>query len=192
MRTAIEEVGGKEWKKTDLPQLFRQLEKEISIPLCRDQDGPQLSHDTFKKYMSAAKKALLFGIPFSMAYNPTYEEIPKVKALVDVDKSNRPAMDKFRDALRAVRNERRHVTVDTQIRAIRLPTADTEDDFLQSLAGILGEASQSVDNDLVVALKEQIDVHLSAGVTSHSSEPIPQAGKPAEEVDADLEEEPLD
>jgi len=129
MREAIEQLGGKNWTKSDLPTLFRNLEKEIAKPLCQDKDGPQLSSDSFKHYMSAAKKSLLFGIPFRASWRIAYGDIPQVKSWVESDHTDRPVEQKVGAAVKRLRENKRAMVKAKEIAFTKLPMPGTDGEW---------------------------------------------------------------
>ena len=107
LREALVELGGQEWQKSDLPVLFRQLTKEVVGPLCNDPEGPRLGKDIFARYMNAAKKSLLFGIPFRLAVYLSIADLAVVKAKVDADTRPVSTEEKVTDAIASLHKERR-------------------------------------------------------------------------------------
>lgn len=141
LREAIEELGGTKWQKQELPDLFRRLEDEIVGPLCKDEDGPHLSSDTFKYYMSAARKSLLFDVPFRMAGRIKYDDLPRIKATVEGDLTGRTKEEKVKSALVAMREEKRQVKRrQSSFVRVPLPSLDEGEGWIDELFGAIGTA----------------------------------------------------
>ena len=140
-REALEDLGGPEWEsKSDLRHLFRQLEQELKRPLCVDADGPMLSNDSFKKYMSAARKSLLFKVPFTMSYQVSYEDLPKVKAAVEADSRAVDEEQKVKEAIKALRIEKRELQKkNIQFVKIELPDEENPERWAEDLFTQLSE-----------------------------------------------------
>lgn len=151
LREAIEEIGGRHWQKQDLPAMFRQLEDEVVGPLCQDEDGPQLSRDTFKHYMSAARKSLLFDVPFRMAWRLSYDDLPQVKEIVEADKSNRTKEEKVKDAWATVRGKKRQLQRrNVSFVRLPLPTLDDGDGWVGELFEAIGTALGSPEAQILL------------------------------------------
>lgn len=151
IKEAVEELGGKNWKKTELPALFRQLEKETVGPLCQEKDGPQLSTDTYKKYMSAAKKSLLFGIPFRMGWMVSYNDIPAVKKLVDTDRTRRPMETKVKEAIKVHRDKQRVVRKSADgFYRVPLPDLKQSDKWVAELLGSIAAALDTPEAQIIM------------------------------------------
>jgi hypothetical protein len=141
LREAIEELGGVKWKKRDLPDLFRRLQEAIVGPLCKDDDGPHLSSDTFKNYMSAAQKSLLFDVPFRMAGRIKYEDLPRIKATVEADLTGRTKEEKVKSALVVMREEKRQLKRrQCSFLRVPLPSLDEGEGWIDELFGAIGTA----------------------------------------------------
>ena len=144
MREAIAEIGGKEWQKGDLPRLFRELEEAITVPLCTDPNGPRLSRDTFRHYMSAARKCLLFNVPFRMGWRISCDDLPKVAKIVQADSSSRAKDQKVIDAVRTVRAEKRNVTKAVGS-FVRLPLPVPGEEWTPKLFSALRQVLESTE-----------------------------------------------
>jgi len=144
MREAIAEIGGKEWQKGDLPRLFRELEEAIKLPLCADPNGPRLSRDTFRHYMSAARKCLLFNVPFRMGWRISCDDLPKVAKIVQADSSARNKDEKVIDAVRTIRAEKRKVTKAVGS-FVRLPLPMPGEEWTPKLFSALRQVLESTE-----------------------------------------------
>jgi hypothetical protein len=143
-REAIAEIGGKEWQKGDLPRFFRELEEAITVPLCADPNGPRLSRDTFRHYMSAARKCLLFNVPFRMGWRISRDDLPKVAKIVQADSSARNKDEKVIDAIRTIRAEKRKVTKPVG-QFVRLPLPVAGEEWTPRLFDTLRQVLESAE-----------------------------------------------
>jgi len=151
VREAVREIGGRHWQKQELPSLFRKLEDEIVGPLCHDENGPQLSRDTFKHYMSAARKSLLFGVPFRMAWRIAYDDLPQVKHIVEADKSRRTREQKVKDALATVRGKKRQLQRrNLSFVRLPLPTLEEGGSWVAELFAAIGAALDSSEAQILM------------------------------------------
>ena len=163
MREAIVEIGGKEWQKGDLPRLFRELEEAITVSLCADQNGPRLSRDTFRKYMSAARKCLLFNVPFKMGWKISCNDLPKVVQIVQADTSARNPDDKVIDAVRTIRAEKRKVTKPVG-QFVRLPLPVVGEEWTPKLFATLRQVLESKEAKALTKKNPELQ-HLTKLVT---------------------------
>tara|TARA_R110002167_G_scaffold77944_8_gene216079 strand:- start:4938 stop:5546 length:609 start_codon:yes stop_codon:yes gene_type:complete len=153
---ALEDLAGKEWRKNDLPPLFRQLDKELRAVLCLDEEGPKLSNNTFRVYMTAAKKAILFEIPFRMAYAISYDDIPKVLDMINKDKRKIKREVKVDDAIRELRQQKRRnkESIDAGFLRIPRPTIQCGQEWVDEFLGVISQAL-SFPQAKTLAIKNQ-------------------------------------
>jgi len=174
LKRALKELGGKEWRKGELPPLFRQLEREVVVPLCLDADGPMLSRDTFRHYMAAARKSLLFGIPFQMANRVSYDDLPMLNELVENDKTDRCATDKVKDAIRLIKQKKRNAAIlaEASVRRITLPTADDGQHWVKRFVSTLSEVLEAAkvvpdETGIISKLTQAIDTGKECASDEH-------------------------
>ena len=100
------EIGGSTWQSGDLKTLWGQVTKECKEVLVNDPEGPQVTKAAFGDYMGAARKAIIFGVPFKFARRIAIEDLARVKELFDKDMSNRPLEEKLNTAAKTVKDEK--------------------------------------------------------------------------------------
>lgn len=97
----------KEWVKGDIPALFRRLAREVRILLCDCTDGPKLAMSTLNRYMNAARKSILFGIPFKMTQYVPIEKLGTIREIVENDIRDIPNDEKVKSAIKSLQRDRR-------------------------------------------------------------------------------------
>ncbi len=100
------EIGGPTWQGGDLKTLWGQVTKECKEVLVNDPEGPQFSKAAFGEYMGAARKAIIFGVPFKFARKIAIEDLGRVKELIDKDASEKTLEEKLNAAAKFVKDEK--------------------------------------------------------------------------------------
>jgi hypothetical protein len=100
------EIGGPTWQGSDLKTLWGQVTKECKEVLVNDPEGPQFSKSAFGEYMGAARKAIIFGVPFKFARKIAIEDLARVKELIDKDASDKSPEEKLNAAAKIVKDEK--------------------------------------------------------------------------------------
>ena len=97
------ELGGPSWASGDFISLWKQVTHRVSCGL-----GQQRGHalETFRYYIGAARKCLVFSVPFQFAVKVGIEDLARVKEIKDADKTDAAPEVKLRDAVRQLREEK--------------------------------------------------------------------------------------
>lgn len=101
---ALIEVAGKHWQRGDIAAFFETVQGELIVALV---DSELMAQSVFYAYCHAARTALLFDVPFSIANRVTTKDLPEVKRLVEADKTRDPKPTKFIRAANKVREDRK-------------------------------------------------------------------------------------
>ncbi len=133
---ALIEVGGKRWRDKDISTFFTTIQAELKPVLVGD---GALSGSVFNAYCHAAKLALLFDVPFSIARTCAASLLPDVKQEFDQDDSDDEPGIKFTRALSVVRQRERDKTLATpQNRRLPFPEdGENDNDFCFRLCHLL-------------------------------------------------------
>ena len=62
--------------------------------------------ETFRYYIGAARKCLVFGVPFHFAVRVAIEDLARVKEIMDAKKTDATPEVKLREAVRQLREEK--------------------------------------------------------------------------------------
>ena len=136
------EIGGTTWQGGDLKTLWGQVTKECKEILVNDSDGPQFSKAAFGEYMGAARKAIIFGVPFRFARKIAIEDLGRVKELIDKDTSDKSQEEKLNAAARTVKDEKaawKKLSPSPAYVKLRPATGDDGEEYFLDLFDKLGE-----------------------------------------------------
>jgi hypothetical protein len=154
MRKALVESGTTEWHKGDLPKLFARLEKDVRLPLCEMEDGAKLDKPTFNRLFSAARKALVLGVPFRLSSYMTLPQLAKIKAIADADPSARSMEDKIAAAIKTVKDERKTTAppcLGKRSVFIPFPTADADAKWLKECFAAIKTVTATLEAQTIKA-----------------------------------------
>ena len=152
------ETGGTVWQSGDLKNLWRQVTNECKAILVTDPEGPQFTRAVFGDYMGAARKAIIFGVPFKFARKIAIEDLARVKELLDKDTSNKPLEEKLNAAAQKVKDEKaawRKPSPSPVYVKLRPATGDDGDEWFLNLFDKLGELLSS-PNAVEIAQSSQL------------------------------------
>ena len=83
-KEACIEIGGKEWPKSDrLPEMFEAVQRAVKAVLVDDPQGPQLSLNSFNVYCAAARKCLVFDVPWRFGMRVRVKDLAEAKKRVE-------------------------------------------------------------------------------------------------------------
>ena len=146
IREGVIEVGGKNWAKKPLQPIFDSLEKDLIDVLCVAEDGPRIRKVTFRQYWCGGRNALIFNVPFSLGKSIGNNDLDKILKVVMNDTSKRSNEDKFRDAVRLLREQRKaHYNAKPSIRIPLLGPDDDEEEWFEVFRDLMVELFSSKD-----------------------------------------------
>jgi hypothetical protein len=183
MANAVEALGGKQWKKSDLPSLFQDLYKECRHALCIADDGPRIDNGLFGQYFRAARNALVFDVPFRIAKRIPTSDLMELLSLVEADTRPCTREQKLRDAVVLLRAKRRPEPTPINSVHIPLPTPDDGDEWVMVLYNSLNrllclpEVERLKDGAHGFELRE-LAALASKMATPHSLAPIAERAEP--------------
>ncbi len=97
------ELGGPHWASGDFIALWKQVTSECRAVLVKEGG---MRPETFRYYIGAARKCLVFSVPFQFAVRVPIEDLARVKEIKDADKTDAAPEIKLRDAVRHMREEK--------------------------------------------------------------------------------------
>ena len=96
-------MGGSNWRSADFEVLWKTVTKECKAILVGEGG---MRRETFAYYIGAARKCLVFEVPFQFAVKVAITELRRVKEIKDADKSDAAPEMKLRNAVRQAREEK--------------------------------------------------------------------------------------
>ncbi len=133
---ALIEIGGEKWNAGNVAEIFKVVKNELQPVIVTEGD---LAASVFHAYCHAARLALLFDIPFSIASSCSVGLLPDVRNEFDKDESHDSNDRKFARALQIVREQRQALIMNKpQKRVLPFPDkGETNDDVVYRTCRIL-------------------------------------------------------
>lgn len=103
IKEVLIELGGPNWNSADFVALWKNVKKECCAVLVTEGG---MRADTFHYYLAAARKCLVFSVPFQFAVHVSIRDLARVKEIMEADKTDAAAEIKLRNAARQVRDEK--------------------------------------------------------------------------------------